>query len=180
MGFCMFNNVSIAARYAQKAHGASRVLIVDWDVHHGNGTQAAFYSDPTVLYLSVHREAFYPGTGSRSERGEGEGVGYTINVPVPAGSGDAGYLKALRQELIPAAAAFRPDLVLISAGFDAHQADPLGGMNVTTAGFAEMTRLVRSIAEEHCQGRLVSVLEGGYNVESLAECVEAHVRALME
>jgi len=179
-GFCMFNNVAIAARYAQKAHGLSRVLIVDWDVHHGNGTQEAFYHDPTVLYLSVHREGIYPGTGSRAERGEGAGLGYTINIPMQAGAGDADYLKALREELLPAAESFRPDLVLISAGFDAHQADPLGGMKVTTEGFAQMTRLVKSVAETHCQGRLVSVLEGGYNVKSLAECVEAHVRVLME
>jgi len=179
-GFCMFNNVAIAARYAQKTHGMARILIVDWDVHHGNGTQEAFYKDPTVLYLSVHRDGIYPGTGSRAERGEGPGLGYTINIPMPAGSGDADYLKALREELLPAAESFRPDLVLISAGFDACQADPLGGMKVTTEGFAQMTRLVKSVADSHCQGRLVSVLEGGYNVKALAECVEAHVRVLME
>ena len=178
MGFCLFNNVAIAARYAQQKHKFSRILIVDWDVHHGNGTQATFNDDPTVFYFSVHQSPFYPGTGSAAERGEGKAVGTKLNVPLPAGSGDAIYRRAFEEQLRPAAAAFRPDFVLISAGFDAHENDLLGRMQVTTQGFADLTRIVRDIAEQSCGGRLVAVLEGGYNLETLADSVEAHVRAL--
>ena len=178
MGFCLFNNVAIAARYIQKKHELSKVLIVDWDVHHGNGTQAAFYDDPTVFYFSVHQYPFYPGSGSRGEKGTGEGLGFTLNVPLPAGSGDAEYKQVFQESLKPAALQFRPDFVLISAGFDAHRHDLLGGMSVTKEGFAEMTRLVREIADECCGGRIVSMLEGGYELEGLAESTEAHLRAL--
>ncbi|MCX6906818.1 MAG: histone deacetylase [Verrucomicrobia bacterium] len=180
MGFCLFNNVAIAARYIQKKHKLARVLIVDWDVHHGNGTQAAFYDDPTVFYFSVHLSPVYPGSGHADETGEGKGVGFTLNVPLRAGCGDADYKKAFEEKLKPAATAFKPDFVLISAGFDAAQGDLLGRMNVTPEGYAELTRIVKGIAERYCGGRLVSTLEGGYNLEALAASVEAHLRVLME
>ena len=180
MGFCLFNNIAIAARYVQKKHKLGRVLIVDWDVHHGNGTQAAFYDDGTVFYFSAHQSPFYPGTGGAEEKGERRGLGCTLNVPLPAGCGDADYIKAFQEKLQPAATAFKPDFVLISAGFDAAQSDLLGGMKVTPEGFAELTRIVKGIAEQHSQGRLVAVLEGGYNLESLAASAEAHVRVLQE
>ena len=180
MGFCLFNNVAIAAKYIQKKHKLAKVLIVDWDVHHGNGTQAAFYDDPTVFYFSTHQSPFYPGSGNANEKGEGKGAGFTLNVPLPAGSGDAEYEKAFEEKLKPAAAAFKPDFVLISAGFDAAQDDLLGRMKVSPAGYATLTRIVKGIAEKYCQGRLVVTLEGGYNLEALAASVEAHVRALKE
>jgi acetoin utilization deacetylase AcuC-like enzyme len=180
MGFCLFNNVSIAAKYIQKKHRLGKVLIVDWDVHHGNGTQAIFYDDPSVFYFSVHQSPFYPGSGSAEEKGAGKGLGFTRNVPLAPGSGDADYRKAFVDGLEPAAAAFKPDFVLISAGFDAAQGDLLGGMKVKPEGYAELTRIVKGIADRCCHGRLVSVLEGGYDLESLATSVEAHVRALRQ
>lgn len=180
MGFCLFNNVAIAARYAQGKHRLGRVLIVDWDVHHGNGTQAAFYDDPTVFYFSVHRDPFYPGSGKASERGEGAGRSYTLNVPLPAGSGDAVYRQAFSEGLVPAALAFRPDIILVSAGFDAHRNDPLGGMRLTPDGYADLTRIVKDLAARCCAGRLVAVLEGGYDLEGLADSVAAHLRVLLE
>ena len=178
MGFCIFNNIALGAKYVQKQYGLSNVLIVDWDVHHGNGTQATFYDDPTVLYFSVHQYPFYPGTGSQAEKGQGKGLNYTINVPLPAGSGDDAYVKAFEEKLKPAALAFSPDFVFISAGFDACQNDLLGGMQVTANGFAELTRIVKSIAQRCCDGRIVSVLEGGYNLGNLAASAEAHIRVL--
>jgi acetoin utilization deacetylase AcuC-like enzyme len=180
MGFCMFGNVAIAARYIQQKHKLAKVLIVDWDVHHGNGTQYASYDDPTILHFDVHRSPFYPGSGNADERGKGKGVGFKINVPLPAGSGDKEYREAFETKLLPAALDFKPDFVLISAGFDAHEHDPMGGMKVTTAGYAELTRIVRQIADKCCGGRIVSVLEGGYGLEGLADSVEAHIRVLME
>ncbi len=178
-GYCTFNNVAIAARYAQRKHRLARILIVDWDVHHGNGTQAIFYDDPTVLYFSVHRDGIYCGTGSASERGAGAGAGLKINVPLAAGLGDAEYEEAFEDTLVPAARRFRPDLVLVSAGFDASEHDRCG-MKVTAPGFGRLTRIVKGIAHEQSRDRLVTVLEGGYNLDGLADCVEAHVRALME
>jgi len=178
-GFCIFNNVAIGTCYVQKKHGLLRILIVDWDVHHGNGTQATFYNDPSVLYFSVHQYPFYPGTGSETEKGSGKGFNYNINVPLPAGSGDADYVRVFNEKLEPAAFAFSPDFVLISAGFDAHKDDLLGSMKVTAQGFAELTQIVKAIAEKYCEGRLVSILEGGYHPDGLAASVEAHIQVLM-
>lgn len=180
MGFCLFNNIAIAAKHIQKKHKLGKVLIVDWDVHHGNGTQETFYDDPTVLYFGVHRFPFYPGTGSAAEKGAGKGLGYNINVPLPAGSGDKEFRRAFREKLVPAALRFSPDFILISAGFDAHEDDPLGGMKVTAKGYGELTRIVKELADKCCKGRIVSLLEGGYNLEGLADSVEAHIRALMK
>jgi acetoin utilization deacetylase AcuC-like enzyme len=180
MGFCLFNNVAVAARYLQQKHKLSKVLIVDWDVHHGNGTQDIFYRDPSVFYFSVHRYPFYPGSGGESEKGAGEGLGFTLNAPLPARSGDGDYRKVFQEILEPAASKFHPDFVLISAGFDAHKDDPLGGMRVSSGQFAEMTRVVKGIAEKCCNGRLISVLEGGYSLKGLAESTEAHLRVLVQ
>jgi acetoin utilization deacetylase AcuC-like enzyme/formylglycine-generating enzyme required for sulfatase activity len=180
MGFCIFNNVAIGTRYVQQQYGLSKVLIVDWDVHHGNGTQAAFYDDPSVLYFSVHQYPFYPGSGSEAEKGRGKGLNHTINVPMPSGSGDKEYLDAFEQKLRPAALAFSPQFVFISAGFDAHENDTLGGMKITTEGYGKLTRIVKSIADQCCQGRLVSVLEGGYGLKGLAASVQTHIRVLMD
>jgi len=180
MGFCIFNNIAIGARYIQEKYKLPKVLIVDWDVHHGNGTQHSFYNDPDVLYFSVHQFPFYPGTGSESEKGVGKGLNFTINAPLHAGSTDADYMQVFENKLKPAALSFSPDFVLISAGFDAHKNDLLGGMKATEQGFSQMTRIVKEIAQKCCQSRLVSVLEGGYNLQALAGSVEAHIRVLME
>jgi acetoin utilization deacetylase AcuC-like enzyme/formylglycine-generating enzyme required for sulfatase activity len=177
-GFCIFNNVAIAARYVQKKHGLARVLIVDWDVHRGNGTQDLLAGEENVLVFDVHRRGIYPDGGE--ERQPATGAGRIINVNLAAGAGDAQYKAAFEERLAPAAAAFRPDFVLVSAGFDAAKGDPLGGMTVTPAGYAALTRITKGIAEASCRGRLVSVLEGGYDPDTLADSVEAHVRALME
>ncbi len=170
MGFCLFNNIAIGARHAQKI-GYDRVLIVDWDVHHGNGTQYTFYDDPSVFYFSVHQYPHYPGTGSSDETGTGAGQGYTLNVPLPAGSGDVEYTRAFEEILIPAALRFDPDIVLVSAGFDAHIDDPLAGMAVTTEGFGKMASIVCSIADRCCEGRLAITLEGGYDLYALSHSV---------
>ncbi|MEN6575981.1 MAG: SUMF1/EgtB/PvdO family nonheme iron enzyme [Phycisphaerales bacterium] len=180
MGFCIFNNVAIGTRYVQEQYKLAKVLIVDWDVHHGNGTQAAFYEDPSVLYFSIHQYPFYPGTGAESETGRGAGRNTTINVPLPAGSDDSDFLDAFEQKLRPAAVAFAPDFVFVSAGFDIHEDDTLGGMRVTTECFGKLTSIVKEIAEQFCKGRLVSVLEGGYGLDALAASVETHIRVLMD
>jgi acetoin utilization deacetylase AcuC-like enzyme len=173
MGFCIVNNAAIAARHAQKAHGIDRVLIVDWDVHHGNGTQDIFYGDGSVLFFSTHQWPLYPGTGRRVEMGIGAGAGLTLNCPLPAGAG-----RAMREELEPAANRFAPEFVVISAGFDSRAGDPLGGFLLKDEDFAEMTRLVMGIAARHAEGRVVSVLEGGYGLGLLGGAVAAHVGAL--
>jgi acetoin utilization deacetylase AcuC-like enzyme len=179
MGFCLFNNVALGARYAQQKHGAERVLIADWDVHHGNGTQDIFYEDGSVLFFSTHQSPWYPGTGDTSERGEGPGAGKIINCPFPAGSGRAQILGAFQDRLLPAAKEFRPDFILISAGFDSRINDPLGYFLLTDEDFRDLTLLMNDFAAECCGSRLVSVLEGGYNLEGLALATEAHVRALL-
>jgi acetoin utilization deacetylase AcuC-like enzyme len=180
MGFCLFNNISVAARYLQVRHHVSRVMIIDWDVHHGNGTQHIFEEDPTVFYFSVHQFPLYPGTGRADEHGRGAGEGYTLNCPLSPGQGDEEYISVFEKSLRPAVDAFRPDFILISAGFDAHRADPLANMQVTEAGFGEMTRRVQGWARVHCQGRVLSCLEGGYNLDALARSVERHLTDLLE
>ena len=180
MGFCLFNNVAIAARYAQHRYQIGRVLIVDWDVHHGNGTQHAFYHDPSVLFFSTHQNPYYPGTGQATESGEGEGEGATINVPMTSGQGDQDYREIFEQVLVPAADAFKPNFIIISAGFDAHREDPLAGMKLTDDGYARLTGIVSQIARRHCQGRILSCLEGGYHLAALASSVERHLLALLD
>ena len=177
-GFCLINNVAVAVRYVQEEYELKRVLIVDWDVHHGNGTQDIFYADPSVFYFSTHQWPYYPGTGASTETGSGAGVGATLNVPLPVGSGDVEVIQAYKDKLVPAAEAFRPQFVFISAGFDAHRDDPLAGLKLTEAGYRELTQIVNDIAQRFANGRLVSVLEGGYNLDALARSVEDHVREL--
>ncbi|MGQ0811398.1 MAG: histone deacetylase family protein [Nitrospiraceae bacterium] len=180
MGFCLFNNVAIAARYVQRKHGISRVLIVDWDVHHGNGTQHSFYDDASVLFFSTHQYPHYPGTGRAAERGQGKAEGLTINVPMSAGEGDTEYQDVFERVLVPAADAFKPEFVIISAGFDAHKDDPLAGMRLTESGYAALTKLVADIARRHSHRRILSCLEGGYNLTALAASVERHLMALLD
>jgi len=171
-GFCIFNNIAIGAMHAIEHHGMQRVLIVDWDLHHGNGTQHSFYDDPRVLYFSTHQYPFYPGSGSVSEIGRGKGLGYTINVPLQVGPGDAEFLKIFKTILVPVALEYKPDLVMLSAGFDIYYKDPLGGMRVTPGGFANLMRVLLDIADECCDGKLVAVLEGGYDLKGLRQSIE--------
>ncbi len=172
MGFCLFNNVAVAAEAALKS-GAQRVLVLDWDVHHGNGTQHSFEARRDVLFCSAHQFPYYPGSGAPEEVGVGEGVGFTVNVAFPGGRSDADYGAAFHDVFLPVAQAYRPDVVLVSAGFDAHRADPIGGMDVTERGFAAMTSAVKQLAEEVCGGRLVLLLEGGYDLVGLSQSTHA-------
>jgi acetoin utilization deacetylase AcuC-like enzyme len=181
MGFCYFNNVAIAATYLQKQHDIDRIMIIDWDVHHGNGTQHIFEENPSVFYISLHQDpsSCYPGTGWSQETGSGKGKGYTLNFPMPPGSSDKEYLKAM-EHIEQTMAHFKPQFVLISAGFDAHMADPLAHIRLTKKGYESLTRSVKNIAESYAKGRIVSVLEGGYDMEALKESLEAHITVLME
>lgn len=179
MGFCIYNNVAVAVRHAQAVHGAGKVLIVDWDVHHGNGTQDIFYEDETVFFFSTHQAPWYPGTGAREETGAGKGQGTVLNRPFPAGSGRKEIVGAFEDELVSAANRFKPDLIMISAGFDSRIEDPLGHFRLTDEDFVNLTKVMLDVAAEHAEGRLVSMLEGGYNLKGLAKAVEAHCRALV-
>ena len=177
MGFCFFNNIAVCARYLQH-RGVNRIFILDFDVHHGNGTQDAFYRDDTVFFCSLHRYPFYPGSGAAGERGEGKGLGYTLNIPLPAGTREAVYLQRFKDEVVPAIQEFSPDCILVSAGFDAHKNDPLGGMGLESESYYHLTKLIVRAAENSCQGRVLSFLEGGYHIPSLADSVFAHIKAL--
>jgi len=173
MGFCLFNTMAIGAEYLKRAHGAKKILIVDWDVHHGNGTQDAFYADPSVMFISTHQYPYYPGTGAANETGMGAGEGFTINIPLPAGCADAEYAQVFHDIIVPAAENFAPDWILVSAGFDPHRRDPLGGMAVTDEGFALMTRRLLALAAQFTDAKIAFLLEGGYDLAGLRGSVAA-------
>lgn len=179
-GFCYYNHIAIVARHLQQRHGLERILIADWDYHHGDATEAMFYDDPSVLFFSTHDVDAYPGTGHASRRGRGDGEGYSINVPLDCGAGDNEILGAFEDRLLPAANDFKPDFVLVSTGFDSRKDDPLGCFEVTDRGFAELSQLMLDIAERHCDGRLLSILEGGYNLDGNAKAAAAHLGAMVE
>lgn len=179
-GFCYYNHIAIAAKYAQQQYGRKKILIIDWDYHHGNGTEWAFYSDPSVLYFSTHDMFAYPGTGFPSRVGEGEGTGLNINVHLKCGSNDLDIIKAFEDKLLPAVEQFKPDLILISAGFDSRQDDLLGCFDISDKGFVELTEIVKTLADKHCQGNIISILEGGYNLQGNASAVVEHILALVD
>ncbi|MFN2442552.1 MAG: histone deacetylase [Thermoanaerobaculia bacterium] len=180
MGFCFYNTIACAAEYLREMEGIDRVFILDWDVHHGNGTQHLFESREDVFYASMHRFPFYPGTGGAAERGTGRGEGATLNIPLEAGDGDAAVLAAMEKSIVPKMLEFAPQAILISAGFDAHRSDPLGGLEVTERAFGEMTRRVTEVADQVCGGRVLSLLEGGYDLDGLALCTREHLIAMAE
>jgi acetoin utilization deacetylase AcuC-like enzyme len=181
MGFCLFNNVAVAARYAQRKYPEiEKVAIVDWDVHHGNGTQGIFYDDPTVFFFSAHQYPWYPGTGTRGEKGTGRGLGYTLNLPLRAATPATEHKRVFETALDEMSAKFQPDLIFISAGFDSHVADPLGQLLLSDQDFIDMTRAVKQWADSSCNGRIVSCLEGGYNLDTLGETVRTHVTELQQ
>jgi len=179
MGFCLFNSVAIAARYAMANHGVERVLIADFDVHHGNGTEEIFYGDPNVLYFSTHQYPHYPGSGAVAEVGVAEGKGTTVNVPLPAFCGDEEYRRVYSEVLVPVARRFRPQLMLVSAGYDAHRDDPLAAMQMTVHGFAAVGNILKELAAELCGGRLLLSLEGGYHLQALAQSISATLEVLL-
>jgi acetoin utilization deacetylase AcuC-like enzyme len=179
MGFCLFNNVAIGARYAQENLQLQRILVVDWDLHHGNGTQHSFEEDPSILYFSTHQYPYYPGTGSLTEAGKGKGEGFTVNVPLSMGYGDGEYVGIFEKILRPVALEFDPEMILVSAGFDIYMEDPLGGMNVTPEGFAGLIQSIMGMANECCGGKVVITLEGGYSLQGLRDSVKAVLRELV-
>jgi acetoin utilization deacetylase AcuC-like enzyme len=178
LGFCLFNNVAILARYLQNRHGFDKILILDWDVHHGNGTQHSFEEDPSVLYISTHQYPFYPGTGAYTETGTGKGAGSVLNCPMPAGSTDQDYDTEFREKIIPKIQTFKPEFIIISAGFDAHRDDPLAGICLSTGFFGWMTERMMEMADQYCRGKMLSLLEGGYNLNMLPLCIEQHLLKL--
>ncbi|WP_457551659.1 histone deacetylase family protein [Desulfobacula sp.] len=178
MGYCIFNHIALGAIFAQKILKLSRILIIDWDIHHGNGTQHAFERDPSVLFFSVHQDRLFPGTGNFTETGSGAGEGYTINLPIPKGYGDAEYTSIFEHLLAPVAEQFAPELILVSAGFDTHKDDPMGGMRMTAQGFAGITASIKKMADKVCGGRIVYSLEGGYNCDALSEAVKAVLKEM--
>ena len=180
MGFCLFNNVAIAAKYLQSKYRLEKILIVDWDVHHGNGTQDAFYNDPAVLYFSMHRYPFYPGSGRREEDGQGKGKGFNINVPISFDTMPERYIELFTDVMEQRVNQFVPEFIIISAGFDIYKKDPIGGLNLEIKDFGILTEIVRKSAERHCEGRIVSCLEGGYHLSDLPLCIEAHLKALFQ
>jgi acetoin utilization deacetylase AcuC-like enzyme len=182
MGFCLFSNIAIGARYLQQHHGVGKIAIVDFDVHHGNGTQACFDKDPTVLFISLHQHpaTCYPGTGFEWETGTGPGRGFTLNIPFDPVAGDVEYVQAMSSRVLPELERFEPEVLMVSAGFDAHQADPLASINLTDDGFEMITRSLVAVADRFCKGRMISVLEGGYSLRALGRSVVRHVRAMSE
>ncbi len=180
MGFCLFSNVAILARYLEAKYRVGRIAIVDWDVHHGNGTQHMFWREPDIFFASLHQHPFWPGSGLASEEGDGMGLGATLNVPMSAGTSERAYLDAFKEKVVAAVDDFEPDVLLVSAGFDTHRDDPIADLNMTEAGYATLTRWLKDVADKCCNGRIISALEGGYNLNALQSSVATHVKTLSE